>query len=606
MLPDREASPAGRAGEDAGLAIASRDEDLLNAWDRLLAIAALYAPENTRFLASLSAWRESLRPLARPDGSLCVEIGRDGRLACEGRVLAPERVAQSRLYPLLLGIGVEHLLVSLAIAPAAMHRFLAILRDAQRVAERSIGFQHAELPALPPGVTVALRSFGSPGETLLSVTEDHPAQGGAQGGASGGAEAPPAATPNEVAPLSNPHVGLQDETTRALEARLTQDASALYRSLTAGLAPDPAPAGDPAAAPSTPAKPEAAPTPPAPFGVDSLEARLGRLERELPFGVEQLGPSPTEWLAFLLQETLSPTSGGAGERARVEVTTLLGQPLPLQGLQMLLSAGEQLLADGDAQAVDAQLPLLLAPLAEQAPALQSLFTAWAEGAKAGAREMLWPHLAEALLSGRAPVSLAQLRGADGEPALALADEAAARVLARLEQRPALLDARLAPAVFRPLRPELRPLLLLLLQGSRSSAAGAQLHAALREMPLPAPFAALLTLLGDFKPSHREFYRLLLRADEEGPALAREAAGLALLVLQRLPRAERGRAEIPDCLLALEAAPPGEADALLDRVILERRLPFWPAWPGAARRQASALKGRRRRNLAAARREGRQP
>lgn len=602
MLPDREASPAGLSGEDAGLAIASRDEDLLNAWDRLLAIAALYAPDNTRFLASLGAWRESLRPLARPDGSLCVEIGRDGRLACEARVLAPERVAQSRLYPLLLGIGVEHLLVSLAIAPAAMHRLLAILRDAQRVAERSIGFQHAELPALPPGVTVALRSFGSPGETLLGVTESGPAQGAAPGDT----EPSPAATPSEGAPLSNPHVGLQDETTRALEARLTQDASALYHSLTVGLTPDPVPADEPAAAPARPAEPEAAPAPPAAFDADSLQGRLGRLDRELPFGVEQLGPAPTEWLAFLLQAALAPTSSRAGERARVEVANLLGQPLPLQALQMLLSAGEQLLAAGDAQAVDAQLPLLLAPLAAQPAAQQSLLTAWVEGAGAGAREMLWPHLADALLRGLVPVSLAQLRGADGEPALALAEEAAPRVLARLEQQPALLDASLAVAVFRPLRPELRPLVLLLLASSRSAAAGAQLHAALREAALPAPFAALLTLLGDFKPSHRELYRLLLRADEEGAALAREAAGHAVGVLQRLPRTERGRPEVAACLLTLEAASAGEADALLDRVILERRLPFWPAWPRAARRQAAALKGRRRRNLAAARREGRQP
>lgn len=571
MLPDREALSAGPAGDNAGLAIASRDEDLLNAWDRLLAIAALYPPDNTRFRDSLDTWREALRPLARPDGSLCVEIGRDGRLACEGRVLATPRVVQSRLYPLLLGIGVEHVMISLAIAPAAMHRFLAILRDAQRAAERSIGFQHAELPALPPGVTVALRRFGSPGE-----------------------EGP------------------------ALEDRLTENATALYHSLTEGFAPDPAPPPDSALPPEPPLPPEPGPPPaaapaakpatppPLPFDADSLQACLGRLESELPFGADQLIPSPPEWLAFLLQQALAPEESPASERARVDLAGQLVQPICLQGLQMLLSAGEQILAAGDTDAVDAQLPLLLAPLAEQAPALQSLLSAWVEGASATAREALWPHLAEALLGGRVPVSLAQLRGADGEPALALRAEATARVHARLEQRPALLNASLATAVFRPLRPELRPLLLMLLQSSRSAAAGAQLHAALRASALAPPLAALLTLLGDFRPSHRELYRLLLRADEEPAALAREAAGHAIGVLQRLPRPERGRPEVAACLLALEAAPAGEADALLDRVILERRLPFWPAWPAAARRQASALKSRRRRQFAAARREGRQP
>jgi len=605
MLPDREALPAGPAGEDAGLAIASRDEDLLYAWDRLLAIAALYPPDNTRFRGSLDAWRETLRPLARSDGSLCVEIGRDGRLACEGRVLAPARVVQSRFYPLLLGIGVEHVLISLAIAPAAMHRLLVILRDAQRTAERSIGFQHAELPALPAGVTVALRSFGSPGETLLRAADGDPAHEQQRGAElSPEVTAPEHAVPAPV--LSNPHVGLQGETIHALEDRLTENVTALYRSLTQDLAPDPVPATEPSAPPVAAPAPKAATPPPLPFDADSFQARLGRLEGELPLGAEQLGPSQAEWLAFLLQQALAPEESDARERARVDLAAQLAQPVGLQGLQMLLSAGEQLLAGGDADAVDAQLPLLLAPLAKQAPALQSLFPAWVDGASAVAREMLWPHLADALLGGLVPVSLAQLRSADGETALALAEEARPRLLARLEQRPSLLDASLPAAIFRPLRPELRPLLLLLLLSSRSVIAGAQLHAALRESGLPPPFAALLTLLGDFKPSHRELYRLLLRADEEGAALAREAAGHAIGVLQRLPRAERGRPEVADCLLTLEAAPAGEADALLDRVTLDRRLPFWPAWPRAARRQASTLKGRRRRHFAAARREGRQP
>jgi len=602
LLPDREALPVGPAGEDAGLAIASRDEDLLNAWDRLLAIAALYSPGNTRFRDSLDTWREALRPLARPDGSLCVEIGRDGRLACEGRVLATPRVVQSRLYPLLLGIGVEHVMISLAIAPAAMHRFLAILRDAQRAAERSIGFQHAELPALPPGVTVALRRFGSPGETMLGVAEASTARESASG-----AGPPPATAPAPSAPaLSNPHVGLQGETMHALEDRLNENAAALYHALTEGHAPDPAPLPEPGPPPVAAPAAKTATLPPLPFDADSLQTCLGRLQSELPFGADQLIPSPPEWQAFLLQQALAPEESPARERARMDLAAQLAQPIGLQGLQMLLSAGEQLLAGGDTDAVDAQLPLLLAPLAEHAPTLQSLLSAWVEGAGTTAREALWPHLAEALLGGRVPVSLAQLRGADGEPALALRAEATARVLARLEQRPALLNASLATAVFRPLRPELRPLLLLLLQSSRSAAAGAQLHAALRESTLPAPFAALLTLLGDFKPSHRELYRLLLRADEEAAALGREAAGHAIGVLQRLPRPERGRPEVAACLLALEAAPAGEADALLDRVILERRLPFWPAWPAVARRQASALKSRRRRQFAAARREGRQP
>jgi hypothetical protein len=590
VSPDRDSQPLDAAGAPLAPAVASREEDLLNAWDRLLAIAALYPAQNTRFHEAAARWRAALRPVARADGSLCVEIGREERLAHEGVVQAPERVARCRLYPLLTGIGVEHMLLSLDIDAEALHQLLAILRETRQTADRAIGFQHAELPALPAGVTVKLRSFGSPGETLLG--------GAPLGSGEAGAASTQRSSGADIADVYNPHIGVQSDLARSLEDKLTAQATTLYHSLTDGILPEalPAPAGDgksghPPRKDGTP-RAEAAP----PFDALQLCDRLARMEADAPFDTHLLGPSQPEWFAFLVQLAIAEDDGAATLRARAQLAQAMERDLGLQEIQILVAACEGLLATGDSQRVDALLPLLLDPLADRAQGLEAVLAALVQGADAGRRELLWPHLADAFLRERITPGLAQTTGADGEPALALPAELRPFVLARLEARPALQTGRLSSAIFRPLRAEMRPLLLVLLHSSRGSATGDQLRAALLESPPPAPFAGLLALLGDYKPSQREFFRLLLGADDaaETAALGREAAALALQVLQRLPRGERRRPDVGDALLALAAAPPGEADALLAAVLGERRLLLLPAWPAAARRLARRLQQDRQR------------
>ena len=591
LSPDREAPRTDGAGDSIAPAVASREDDLLNAWDRLLAIAALYPAQNTRFHDAVAEWRHALRPVARADGSFCIEVGREDRLAHEGHVQPTERVARCRLYPLLMGIGVEHIVLSIDIADEALHRLLALLREARRAADRSIGFQHAELPELPAGVTVTLRSFGNPGETALGSVQ--PGSSGGEGGAPDGAASPGAPRSD----VHNPHVGVQSDLARSLEDRLTAQATTLYRNLTRDAMPEATSetAVRETAAESPPERSVRKVDPALPLDAQRLHAQLAQLDTGARFDSTLLGPSQPEWVALLLQHALVNDAGATALSARRELATALERELGLQEIQIVVTACEGLLDAGDAEQADALLPLLLDPIAQQQKRLEPVLTALADGADAKRRELLWPHLADALLREAVSPSFAQVKGADGETALALPAEARSRVLGRLEAQPALQTGRIAPSIFRPLRAEMRPLLLVLLQSSRGSTVGGQLRAALLESPPPAPFAGVLALLGDFKPSQREFYRLLIADEAEaGLALGREAASLALQVLLRLPRGERRRPEVSDTLRALMAAPPGEAEALLASVLAERRLLFLPAWPAAARRQAQQIQRRRHR------------
>jgi hypothetical protein len=635
--------------ESARSALASRDEALLNAWDRLLAIASLYPAGNTRFLEAVALWREAMRQVCRADGTVCIEVGRDDRLAHEGRVQSAERVSRSRLYPLLVGIGVENVVLSMEIAPEALHHTLLVLQDTHRITERTVGLQHAELPPLPEGVSISLRSFGSPGAELPGTTAPtrhlgDPGEDGGSGGGNGGlgnaggsntgagrtgggstgaggsgggstgaggaggsgagAGSPGLGLPpgimdapalvGEYPAVRNPHVGAQGEAGETLEERLTQRATQLFHDLTRDTVPEPLP--HPVDARPQETRGARDPRQQAPFGPADLVAKLQDLDPSLPFEGQQIGPCQPEWLALLLQFAQGRDDVPYAQRARQIIPRVLARDLGLHELQTVVSAAEDLLESGDAPRVDTLLPLVLGPLTATPELLERALAALARGVDATGRECLWPHLADALLRERVPLGLAQVHGIDGRSALALPAEARPRVLARLETRAPLLSLPLPPSIVQPLRPELRDLHLVLLSSSRGASLGPLLHDALlaASPPLPAPHAGLLALLGAYRPQYREYYRLLLEAegDVDHAARAQEAANLALRALQKMSRRGRQRPEVADALAALAAAPPGDADALLASIQTERWLFILPAWPAEVRRQAERLQARR--------------
>lgn len=595
LRPDRDVNRPPSGDESAQPALASRDETLLNAWDRLMAIASLYPAGNSRFLEAVELWRAAMRQVSRGDGTFCVEVGRDDRLAHEGQVQSTERVARSRLYPLLVGIGVESMVLSTELSPEALHRTLSLLQETHRITERAIGFQRAELPPLPAGVSISLRSFGSPGASAPGLGAPTGNPGGGPGGlgragVDGHEDAP--ALVGAYPAVSNPHIGGQGHAAETLEERLTARATRLFDALTGDVVPEALPH------PVTPRPDEAAHTRrdrvDAPFGPADLVAKVKTLDPALPFEGQQLGPCQPEWLALLLQFAQTEEDVPHAQRARHILPRVLARELGLHELQTVVSAAEDLLEGGDLDRADALLPLVLEPLAAQPELLERVLAALARGVNAAGREGLWPHLADAILRELVPAGLAQIRGLDGEAALALPAEARARAVTRLEARPALQSRPLPLAIVQPLRPELRDLHFVLLASSRSASMGPLLRDALLAAtpPLPAPHAGLLALLGAYRPQYREYYRLLLDGDDNHAARAQEAATLALRALQRLPRRERQRPEVADALAALAAAPPGDADALLASIQTERRLLFLSAWPATARRQAERLQSRR--------------
>ncbi len=212
------------------------------------------------------------------------------------------------------------------------------------------------------------------------------------------------------------------------------------------------------------------------------------------------------------------------------------------------------------------------------------------------QEMLWPHLTNELLRG-APELLAQFREDGSGSVLRLAPELWDRVLPRMEACPAMVEGHLNPTLFQPRRRTFAPLYLLLLRSVHAETVGGLLHRSFRKHPPPEPIASLLTLLGGFRISHRELYRLLIRV-EGLPSLKAdlglECAELARVELERLPKASRRNPEVLQAIALLAPASSVPTDELLTRIRRQRRLGLFPTWPAAARRVAERVAARRSR------------
>lgn len=589
----------GRQAEDG----ANSESALLNAWDRLIAIAALYPASNGRFREIAAEWREKLTAVA-PTEAVVIEVGRDGRLAHDGRVHAPEQVGKSRLYPLLADTGVETVTVERGIDAEALHRFIAIFRELGQIAERSIGFQRVELPELPPGIAVRLRRFSTaerqgivcaepeadaelgPGEApLVSEDPDRLAEEAVGDGAGA---------------THNPHVGAQSAAGRRLEELLTFGATALHRRLTETESEEEAESAEPEPLPDAP-DPESPPQSAAPprreatEGFDTAELKRRLAEAEAAgAGFMPEERDPAEWLALVLKLTLHDDLPGIDEQLQEQLTAALVTTPDLQAVQILLSALEELISRGSAEAVDHRLPRVFAALGEHEGLRSRLLAELYAGSDARGLELLWPHLADALLRGLPGLLPAVL--ADNQRLLPGFDaDELGGILPRLEALPALLEGRIHASLFAPRQPALNGLYIALLHSSRGQTAGGFLMRALRESPPAQPYADLIALLGGYRARYREFIRQLLAAEcgrggyDELPALG---GALAFRRLGRIKGKGRERPELRR-VLDLLAFAADDIEPLLERICNERRWLFLRAWPADLRKRAQALLLRRR-------------
>ncbi len=583
------------------------DDSLLNAWDRLLAIAVLYSSDNARFRKAVLEWREAIGSLVSSD-RIELEIGTDFRLAHCGQVHEAKRVERSRLYPLLLSIGAERLCLPRNIGNEDLHVLLKRLRESSQKAERARDFVHSDPTDLPSCVELRLRSFGA-GEYVQGLEEVESTSEVPSTSemliASGDAEEEPSDIEVVEEVLDNPHLAAGSGLARSIEDKLRASATELHRDLLRGVEGTidskdleaREPESTPPAA-KTPVSPKVSPPshsnspPPKTFDAVALQKRMD-VE---PDGFAGTDGSDGEWISLLVQLLDDERKGIDPEMLLGELGNMLSDVPGLQAVQVLLSALEDLVNAGDAARVDRLFPRLIGLLAPY-PAFQAdIFVELMVGVGMVGQEMLWPHLANALLRG-SPELLSRIKKSGSGHEEMLAPELRERVLPRFEACWAMVEGQIDATLFQPRRRALISLYLMLLCSTRSETAGNLLSRSFKAKAPAEPHASLLKLMGGYRSNHREYYSLLIQADGAPTViedLNREAAELVRQELEHLPRASRRHPELLILITAMTAGSPGKVDELLVRIQKQRRLLVLHTWPAAARREAARVASERSR------------
>lgn len=213
-------------------------------------------------------------------------------------------------------------------------------------------------------------------------------------------------------------------------------------------------------------------------------------------------------------------------------------------------------------------------------------------------ERLWPHLANELVLGLPGEALAvERRLFDAllrtPPALLSAGTPRVTPLgccrAELDGSPRLL--------FSPMRGEFLLLFLAIANVPEAKSFLALLLRVLRESPPPLPGVEAFVVLRHGDDWVRRYLQAFLR--QEGGAggaaqLDRLAARTLIDALSHQPVEARGEPWVAQAIVALGSLANPEGDALLERIVSERRLLLFPTWPDDCRRKAKAARERRGR------------
>jgi hypothetical protein len=291
----------------------------------------------------------------------------------------------------------------------------------------------------------------------------------------------------------------------------------------------------------------------------------------------------------ILAETLGDAAEPQVANAMAAQLCALLVPPPSPAESESLAAGlGALLRRLDARGIDRVLPMVVEALGDGhaalwvAPALQV-----APSLDAERFESLWPHLANEALHGP------RLKTSSHYPSLLAQIERLSRTclapaMRRLQRLDALAKGHIEKHAFRPARPALAAFYAALLGSSQGARVGVHLLAELRERPptwLPTEF---LRCVATPDAECREFLAQLLDAeDERARRAAEQRAGRALAA--RLLTVSHERAQEPWVVAAIEAFGARgirEAEGALRRVVDERRMSLWPAWPSEHRRAAA--------------------
>jgi hypothetical protein len=208
-------------------------------------------------------------------------------------------------------------------------------------------------------------------------------------------------------------------------------------------------------------------------------------------------------------------------------------------------------------------------------------------------DLAWPHLLNELLVGAVddggPL-------ADGlvEQLHAVDPSSAKRGAGRLVRLAALRSRRLSPRAFPIAVPSLGPLLAVLIKHTKNSTLGDWALRGLQVSPPEWEGAVILRALTRVEGGTRPLVARMLSENLAGrpsPRLGEMTAGLILAVLKKLAAARRTRPWVAPAIEALGGLSGEGAESMLRRIRGERRLLFFPVWPGPCRAAAErALRG----------------
>ncbi len=254
-------------------------------------------------------------------------------------------------------------------------------------------------------------------------------------------------------------------------------------------------------------------------------------------------------------------------------------------LRLCAQAFETVVREDGVDGLDDLLPLFVGVLQQNRIEMVAPFWSHLIDLTAGDKlPEIWPHLVNAILLGfeRAPGEIVtKLATTAGQISM----KEALRQGRRLERQPALQIRTAASDLFIAPLDQLQPVLATLMSSPLKDWLGLELFKSLHDKPPTTLAKAIMAALGTHQPKYTGFYLEFIKHGDEDvlPKSVREpAAAIIANGLANLAPSQRQEAWVQHGLAELATLAPDAARPILKRVLNERKLLFFKAWPAPAR------------------------
>jgi len=585
---------------------------VLKALDRMLTVGSYYSREHSQYLrAAEEACGVIVEAIARRPG-LALEIAANG-LLIEGQTVDGRHRHVRQLFQMLVPLNIARLEIGAALTPGDLRQALSALHDHRLGLGQAQGFREITIENLPPTVSATSRKVGRGAEAdgsatlsdLLGGLSDEPADDGSRE-----AEARREGLERQLGALATApdHADINERLRALLAAKLDEvELSRLVDLAGAALAAscDPAQAelafrrlrrelkleeSNTVPAPAVPPAPEDAG-----FSVEQLVRAVDELRaiNEPLLPPESSARIDQMSIAFKLLTSAGDAQLPAAALSALEETWAAKDCGP-EDVRLAAASLLDFAAAASEQQVDVLLPAVLRGVRCRRPDLVAplwwnFVSAIRPLAPADPRwTALWPQLVNDLLLGLepAPHPLTQplyLNAGEFDTDQAL------KMVRRFGSLGAVRRENPAGDLLQLPVEKTRPIHAVLMGTAAADRHGGNLHNALSRRSADALTRLLLAAVGGYKPENRALYAALLREGDDARH-SRELEDLAARILQRAlaetPRECRDEDWLAPAIEWLRRQAPQSAP-LMARIVGERRLLFFRAWPQACRLAATA-------------------